>query len=633
MDFQSFIEKFTTEESEQLKKICTDRQYAATAEDANLYLRTIDQASELWGEDLIGEAIRYIFFSAAGLRNTDLSALIGEEWQEPQFEECIRALGFPLVAKEEVLPGVVVYMLPPALALHLRENAKPEERKNFVTDIAFHLLEKPQTDPLREVQTPALLIAGECPYELASYIASAEGRALQIVVANIAEVLREGKEENRECIWQATEVTDFDRTKIFMILLNDVVAALRTPELQRPVIDRLHTIFANALNQQNTPTAAYYLGIAKLRQAQNSRIQCQENEAQQAFVAGISGIINIAKATPKEEVTKQHLEFIWLALKICQEMAQPKAIAALFTELITIENELFVLEGEADAKEEIRERIMMQHIEVSKLYYSMPPQLQEQFTNFTPQTIELLQKTLSETTADYEAIVASGDVEKMHRATSNRATFFQALGELTLQTQQMKESREALTDAQILQERLLGQLTKAEGDEQMSINQLMTRLTLSVTNHLLGIHYRQDKKGRHELSMVLNTNMELAKRCFKFYPGDGRVIHFIINAALELGEFLHVNNSFVPERDLYKYVVETMATAIPNMRLDETLCRDVAMIHSKYGQILIHFKQMKNAKMSVGIAHSLWQQLAQNTKREEFVKNAEAMKKLLDQLN
>ena len=42
MDFQSFIEKFTTEESEQLKKICTDRQYAATAEDANLYLRAID---------------------------------------------------------------------------------------------------------------------------------------------------------------------------------------------------------------------------------------------------------------------------------------------------------------------------------------------------------------------------------------------------------------------------------------------------------------------------------------------------------------------------------------------------------------------------------------------------------------
>lgn len=375
-------------------------------------------------------------------------------------------------------------------------------------------------------------------------------------------------------------------------------------------------------------TMVLLLGITKLRIAQNARIRREEKEAENAFVAALNGIMKIAKETAPEEFPAQHIDILWLALKICQEMAQPKAMVVIFDTLTEIERSRFKTEGDPKEKEAIREKMLSQHIDMSKLYYALPQPLKEQFKDYSEETLSLIDQVL----AEKQNTLAEEGQQDQFQEIVRRSSLYQAKGEICLNAGKLDESCDALTEAQIIQERQLGQLTKQEGPDHMSEAQLLTRLTLSVTNHLLGIHYRQNKKGKHDLSMVLNTNMTLAKDCFKHFPTDGRVIHFLINASLELGDFLHSSNSFVPERETYQTVVHLIMSKIQNLRLDETLCRDVAMIHSKLGQIQMHFKQMRDAKQNLTIGHNLWAQLAKNTHNKEFENNAEATQKLLDQI-
>lgn len=632
MKSKTYIEKFSSEEIDLLKKICTDKTYNHKTSDMDVFFQAIERASDVWGEDQIVEAVKYITASMGGLRPSDLRTLIGEDWDEVTFEEFNHSLGFPLISKITPIPETEVYMFPESIKNFLLEKFSSLENLNsFTSDIAYHLLNLQDNDSLRTAQTMPMLLSANLPYEAAEYIANANGEALRMAVIAIGNALIGAPEDVKETVWKLTEVTDFDRSKLFLILINDVLGMLGKPDLQKSMIEKIHQRLEKILSERGSTTMLLLLGITKLRIAQNARIRREEKEAENAFVAALNGIMKIAKETSPEEFPLQHIEILWLALKICQEMAQPKAMVVIFDTLAEIEKTRFETEGDPKEKEEIREKMLAQHIDMSKLYYALPQPLKEQFKDYSEQTLSLIEKFLTE---EQNSQVEDSQQDQSHHFQEivRRSSLYQAKGEICLNAGKMEESCDALTEAQIIQERQLGQLAKQDGPDKMSEAQLLTRLTLSVTNHLLGIHYRRDKKGKHDLSMVLNTNMALAKDCFKHFPTDGRVIHFLINASLELGDFLHSSNSFVPERETYQTVVQLIMSKIQNLRLDETLCRDVAMIHSKLGQIQMHFKQMRDAKQNLTIGHNLWAQLAKNTHNKEFENNAEATKKLLDQI-
>jgi hypothetical protein len=180
----------------------------------------------------------------------------------------------------------------------------------------------------------------------------------------------------------------------------------------------------------------------------------------------------------------------------------------------------------------------------------------------------------------------------------------------------------------------LGQLKKRDGEEaKMSQEQLMTRLTLSVTNHQIGLVYRRDKRDQQELKLVLETNVRMADQCFAAYPNDGRVIHFLINATLEAGDFYQQTGSLIPAKEGYQSALRQLQR-MQNMRVDETLCRDVATLHTKLGQLQMNdrFRELSEAKKNLNTAYQLWNQLFQNTHRPEFKNNLDAIGKLLAQL-
>ena len=71
-----------------------------------------------------------------------------------------------------------------------------------------------------------------------------------------------------------------------------------------------------------------------------------------------------------------------------------------------------------------------------------------------------------------------------------------------------------------------------------------------------------------------------------------------------------------------------------NMRLDQQLAIDVAMIHTKCGEIQSDrsIRRYKDAAHNLEVAYKLWKALADNTKNEQFQKNAEAVQNMINNL-
>lgn len=623
MTITEFVASVDGAEIEALKTICAKTK-DITVEDVNTY-RTfiIDKAATQLGEDQIAEPFRYIIASTGGLRAMDLKALIGEEFDEEVFEQFNNCLGFPLLTYRQLPSGVLLYDMAPAMRFELLKMVGESNHKSCASDIGYYLLTKCEAgDWVRDTQTMHLLLDGAEAAAAAEYLSEVQGEALRLAVMTFGQALKDGPDYVKECVWDMTRATGekVNQTKILTLMLNDAVAIVGVPELQRSIIERLHETITRMVEGGEREYATL-LGIAKLRLSQNARIQRNEQEAQQFFVAALNSLLPIVL----ERVTVLNLDQYWLALKICQEMAQPKAMNVLFVEIVKLERAMLE-KGDDNTKVSLTERILGQYIDMSKVYRAMPPQIQEQFTDYSEETIGLL-------TAYLQDVRPVGSDDSDWQMATRLAGYYQVLGELYNNTGAHDKSYDALTEAQILQMRSLAQLQRRDGMGKMSPDQLITRLSLSVTNHAIAAHYRRMNKGQHDLNVILTSNLDLAFDCFKAYPHDGRVVHFIINAALELGDYLHQGKGYLAECGTYEKVLRELH-AIQNMRLDQQLCQDVAMIHTKAGQIEAdkQIRRYKDAVRNLELAYRLWSNLAENTKQEEFRKNAEAVATLLKQI-
>ena len=107
----------------------------------------------------------------------------------------------------------------------------------------------------------------------------------------------------------------------------------------------------------------------------------------------------------------------------------------------------------------------------------------------------------------------------------------------------------------------------------------------------------------------------------------------MINAALELGDLHHKSKGLKAEVDTYTRVISQFGV-LNNIRLDQQLCVDMAMIHTKCGQCQAdnNIRRYQDALRNLDIAQKLWASLAQNTKNPEFQKNADAVAKMMKQI-
>lgn len=640
---------------EELKASLTEEQIAAikavvekdkdfTEEDATVFSDYINLSAEALGEDQIAEPARYIYASLSGLRGSDLKTVIGEDFDEELFEQWNNLLDFPVFTYRNLsyFKSCKLYDLNPQFHDLLRQKMGDSSFHSCASDLGYHLLEHCEPgDPVRDVQCIHLLLDGSEAAAAAEYMSAVEGEPLGFAISTVAQAMKDAPDYVKETVYAMprTQGEKINLKKLLLVLLNDCYIKIGQPDKQQKAIQELSQV-VEGLAAQGNPEIAVMPGIARLRMAQNARLRSQiarqqqkeeeakacDQEAQQCFLAALNYLMPALQNNDPLSFTDDQINQNWICLKICQEMAQPKAIALLFEAIIKVEQAQTQDENRDEEKRaEIAEHIISQHIDMSKLYYAFPKELQEQFTNYSEQTVTLLK-------AYMEGAKASETEELTLAEQAKLAGFCQSLGELCGHLQREEESYDALVEAQILQMRLLGNLQKRDG-EKMSPDQLLQRLALSVTNHLLAMHYRRMNKSQHDLRVALTSNMDIALDCFKAYPRDGRVIHFVINAALELGGFQHSTGGILAECGTYEKVIRQFGV-LNNIRLDQQLCQDIAMIHSKCGQAQCDSKirRFGDAARNLDTALKLWTSLAQNTKNPEYQKNAEAIDKMLKQI-
>ena len=652
MTVTEFKETLDAELLEKVKAVCEKEKEVSEADAKVIYDFMLEVVAPALGEDQIAEPFRYLTSAVNGLRAKDLEALIGEDFDAAAFEELRTALGFELFVVRELPNDNKVYDFKfPPVRVHLQKLMGEGSYRACASDIGYYLLEKCQVgDPVRDLQIMHLLLDANESGAAAEYVSEVGGEILRIAVMTMGNALKDGPEYVQECVYNMALVKSekVDLKKILMLLLNDCIAVAQVPERQQVIAKRMHDIVGGLIKGGEQDITVMY-GIAKLRLAQNSRVRSQiarqkkedanvptlEAEAQHYFVEALNYLMPPLQQADPLSISDEQVRQYWLCLKICQEMAQPKAIALIFEAIVKAEQAQIAALTDGKEEAEISEeddkrakvlsvRIIDQHIDMSKLYYQLPKQLQEQFTNYSESCIALIKAYL-------EGIKEEGENAEDMALQMRLCNYYQTIGELQNHLSQDEDSYEAYTEAQIRQMRHLAAIQrKHEGEEHMSHEELITRLTLSVTNHMLGVYYRKQGKSQHDLSVLLRSNMDLAQDCFKAYPRDGRVIHFIINAALELGDMQHKTKGYIAEINTYESVIRQFAV-LNNMRLDQQLCADIAMIHTKCGQVQADdsVRRYADATRNLNVAANLWKGMAQNTKNPDFQKNADAIEQLL----
>lgn len=628
MTLDEFKTSLSAEEIAAVKAVA-DKSQEITDEEKNTYVEYIKKSSEALGEDQIAEPIRYIVASMGGLRAEDLQYLIGEDFDAEVFEQWNNLLETPLLTYRDLPGNNRLYDVAPQMRAYMRDDMGESNFKSCASDIGYYLLEHKQIgDIIRDTQTMHLLLDGMEAAAAAEYLSEVEGDQLRMAVGVLANGMKDAPDYVKSTIWDMAlaEGEKINKTKLLLLMLNDCVAIVGNPELQKPIIEQLHNIIQQLIASGDNEITIL-LGVAKLRRAQNARVRRAEEEAQKAFIDAMNYLMPPLQQADPATISRIQIDQYWLCLKICQEMAQPKAMAIIFEQIIKVEREQSL---DANRPEEeraiIAENIIGQHIDLSKVYYAMPEPMQQQFTNYTEPTLALLKAFVEKANEDHNEDVSDpNDIARL-------AGYYQALGELSLRMEKYDDSYDALTEAQILQMRQVAAFQKTDGPEAMSPAQLVARLALSATNHMLASHYRR-KKSSHDLGIVLRSNMNLAEDCFKFYGQDGRVIHFLINAALELGDYQHNSRGFLAECGTYEKVVRQMP-ALGNMRLDQQLATDLAMIFTKCGQVQADnsIRRYKDAVRNLETAHNLWKAMADNTKNPQLQKNAEAVQGMINQL-
>lgn len=661
MTFEEFKSSLDAEMLNKVKDVCEKDKDVTEADAKVLYEFIIDVASPALGEDHVGEPFRYLISSTNGVRTDDLKAVIGEDFDAALWTEFCTGLGFDLFVERQLTADCKVtdFRFPP-IRTSLQKLMGEGAYRACASDLGYHLLEHYQAgDPVRDLQAMHLLLDGDEAAAAAEYISQAEGESLRLAVLTMGNALKDGPEHVQQCVFDMPMVQSekVDQKKILMLQINDCIAIVGNPDRQRVVAEKLHNVIGTMIQQGNSDITVL-LGIAKLRIAQSARTRAQiahqqqkddeakqfEQQAQQTFIAALNYLMQPLQQADPTTISDDQVRQYWICLKICQEMAQPKAISLLFEAIVKVEQaQIAALANKhADQSEDSEEAvadekrahtlsisIIDQHIDMSKLFYQMPQPLQEQFTNYSEGCISLIQAYL-------EGLNKEGEEQEKGVDDELRlCNYYQTLGELYDHLCKTDESYDAYTEAQIRQMRYLASLKKQDEETgiQMSQRSLIARLTLSVTNHNLGLYYRKEGKSQRDLSVLLRSNMDMALDCFKAYPRDGRVIHFVINAALELGDLQHKSKGLKAECDTYTRVISQFGV-LNNLRLDQQLCVDMAMIHTKCGQCQAddNIRRYRDALRNLDVAQKLWSSLAQNTKNPEFQKNAEAVAKMMKQL-
>lgn len=623
MTLEEFKNSLSPEETEQIHTIIQTGK--PTAEQARtLYDFVTVRCGEALGEDLVAEPFRYVVAAKQGIRISDLQNIIGEGFDADAFKAWNSCLGFDIIPTNNTWMPVPVLAYSPFLFAELAK-CQGEADLSYMSDIGYYLLEKcPDNDPVRASSCFLMMARSGDIVGMARFISATDNNyALQQIVNSIGPVFRKETampaEQEKVLGMLMVEDSQVNLSKILTILINEGVGAIAQA-------DQI-LLYAEAVNKnvqarvQDHPELSLFLPLSLLRISQAHRVLKQEADARTFFDKALGIIMKSLSRPNPSDIPVSTFEHCWNALKICQEMAQPKAMETIFAALSKAERTALANAGES-VRTQLDNMVRNQYVDMTRTYWTMPKALQEQFTDHSEETLVLLRSFLAD------------EGKRNSIDESAVANYYMVIADFSGRLGRENDVYDALTEAQIINMRRLGDLQKKDGEGRMSSDQLLSRLQLSVINHMLADHNRRTGGSIHELQVLLQSNHDMAVECFRHFPDDVRVIHYIINAALELGDFHNRTHGYLTESKIYQNVISIIVPHLNQKHIDQQLAVDLAMLHSKAGQLQAgQLRDFRHAVPNLTLAEKLWRSLAENTKNEQFRKNADAILETLRKIS
>ena len=617
----------------------------------------IQVATDTFGEDKFSEPLNYLAATRHGLREEDLTALLGSDWSASEFMTLITCFGFPLVGNMDR-----IYFIPsPQLRGMIFGMLTPKEQLSFHEDIAFHLLKLPVSDPVKESETLFHLLQAGRANEAAAFFGKAQDAAL----ANGADIIGScyiSGENGRQLIESLLNYEGEERFDLYRRFINEVFVSLTqhtAPENSETLITLIEQNLMKVMGEKNTIDNIQLLGLTGLRIA-SVKLRKNELEEVKRYFDNSIGLLDrlMAQNPPADAFRWENCDAIFNMGMICLDMLQPKAGQHCFDVAFDVLEKKMA--GEADDSDR-KLYVASWFVTICRVCQQInDKEAVKKYFNRGKQLLQQALKHKSAFVAKNPGIVA---------AEHDLMVMYNDYGDLCSANELREEAQAAYENALIISERLAS--NHPQGVEM--------RILPSVTFDRLGKMYLELKDNK-KAEEYFRLSLDLRKNLSEEYPQDIRLLHDLAGAyhnmaglyvhatdkkpaeAYLLGQYAALKKVYemqpLAEQSLislldsifalgdFYFIVENWKKSLTTYeeaqkaiqpllgkQVSEHLLNRIAGIHYKSGMSQFKLKEDAAGRQNITVAAELWKQLLEATKNPLYKEQLDKAQELLKDFN
>ncbi|MEG1585818.1 MAG: tetratricopeptide repeat protein [Bacteroidales bacterium] len=617
----------------------------------------LNTAKEVFGEDNFSEPLNYLAATRHGLREEDLAALLGNDWNKQEFLTLTTCFGFPLVGNMDN----ILFVPSPHLRGIIFSALSPKEQISFHDDIAFHLLKLPVEDPVRNSESMFHLLQSNRIPEAASFFGKSQDSSLAASADIVGSCFVSG-EAGEEVIKALLAYDGEERFDLYRRLINEVFVSLTqntAPENSEKFISLIEQQIMGVMGEKNTIDNIQLLGLVGLRIASVKLRKNDLDEVKRYFDNSI-GLLDrlMAQNPPADAFRWENCDAIFNMGMICLDMRQPKAAEHCFDIAFDILEQKLKTEAE-DSERKLyvaswyvticRVCQQINDKEAGKKYFARGKQL-----------LQYALKTKAAFAAKNPSIVA---------AQHDLMVMYNDFGDLCHENDLREEAQAAYENALIISERLatnypeaiemqilpsvtfdrlgkmnldLNDLKKAQDNFQLSLD-LRKKLAakypqdLRLLHDLAGAYHNlaglyvnaADKSPAEEYLIGQHAAL---RKVFEAQPTAEPAIISLLDSIFALGDFYFITESWKKALETYEEAQKAIQPLL-GKQVSEHVLNRIAGIHYKSGMTQIKLKEDGAGRHNISVASELWKQLSDATKNPLYKEQLDKAQELLNGFN
>lgn len=617
----------------------------------------IKVAADTFGEDNFSEPLNYLAATRHGLRDEDLIALLGNDWNKEEFLSTVTCFGFPLVASMEN----VMFIPSPQLRGIIFSMVDEKNQKSFQEDIVFHLLRLPVQDPVRNSEVLFHLLQAGRIAESCAIFGKAQDAALNAGADLIGSCFVSGN-AGEKIIEDMLAYEGEERFDLYRRFINEVFVSLAqhtAPENSEKLISLIEQALMNIMGERNTIDNIQLLGLAGLRQA-SIKLRKNELEEVKRYFDNSIGLLDrlMAQNPPIDAFRWENCDAIFNMGMICMDMRQPKAAEHCFDVAFDIiENKMKQEAEDSDRKlyaaswyvTICRVWQQIQDKEVGKKYFTRGKQILQQALKhkaaFASQNPSILP-------AQHDLMVMYNDFGDLCHENDLREEAVAAYENALIISERLSAAHPDSIEINILPSITFDRLGKMYMDlKDLKKAEEYFRKSLDLRNELVK-KYPQDFRLLHDLAGANNNmaslygnaadktpaekyligQLDALRKVNELQPNNEHAVINLLDAILSLGDFRYILENWQQALDTYEEALKVIQPLL-GKQVSEHLLNRIAGIHYKSGMAQIKLNADAQGRQNITVASQLWKQLTDATKNPLYQDQLNKAQDLLKDFN